>query len=61
MAFRAGRATAMAAEGANMAAIMQAGEWRSMAALRYIDSDQVDYAHVMRRMVEASDEEDVSP
>ena len=58
-AFRAGRATAMAAEGANMTAIMQAGEWRSWAALRYIDADQVDQAHVMRRVVVDSEEEDV--
>ena len=56
-AFRAGRATAMAAEGANMAAILQAGEWRSWSALRYIDPDQVDQAHVMRTLIAASDDE----
>jgi hypothetical protein len=41
-AFRAGRATQMAADGYNLAGIMSAGEWASKAALTYINDDAVD-------------------
>ena len=41
-AFRAGRATAMAAAGEPLAAILQAGEWRSAALLRYISETELD-------------------
>ena len=40
--FRAGRATAMAGAGETLAAILQAGEWRSAALLRYISETELD-------------------
>ena len=45
---RAGHATHMAASGATLAAILEAGEWRSAAFLNYIDSNVADVAKVLR-------------
>ena len=58
-AFRAGHATAMATAGESLAAVMAAGEWRSLAALRYVDPDAVDQSYVLRNTVLASDDEAV--
>ena len=60
-AFRAGHATALAAAGHSLAAVMAAGEWRSMAALRYIDTDAVDQAQLLATTIEAFDDDEVEP
>ena len=55
--FRAGKATAMAAEGRGLGEILTAGEWRSKAFLRYIDEDMVDAAQLLSEAIEQSDGE----
>ena len=40
--FKAGKATDMAQRGESLAAILQAGEWRSSALLRYISESELD-------------------
>ena len=54
-AYRAGKATAMAAAGATVGQILLAGEWRSQAFLRYVDTDAVDAAQVLSATVDNSD------
>ena len=59
---RAGRATAMAARGCTLAAILEAGEWRSTAFLNYVDANVADQAEVLRSTLQGeldgdSDEE----
>ena len=58
MAFRAGRATALAAKGVSLGDILRAGEWRSSAFLRYVDEDVVDAAQMLNRIYEVSDGEE---
>ena len=41
-AFRGGKATSMAAEGDTLAAILECGEWRSTALLKYISETEID-------------------
>lgn len=43
-AFRAGKASAMAAAGQPLPQILRAGEWRSAAVLHYVDHDLLDAA-----------------
>ena len=50
---RAGHATHMAASGATLAAILEAGEWRSAAFLNYIDSNVADSTEVLRQSLQA--------
>ena len=40
--FRAGKATAMAAEGASLGMILAAGEWRSNAFLNYVNEEKAE-------------------
>ena len=54
-AYRAGKATSMAAAGATIGQILLAGEWRSQAFLRYVDTDIVDHAQLLSAVVEGSD------
>ena len=56
-AFRAGKATALAAEGKSLGQILQAGEWRSSAFLSYVDTDVVDQAQLLDQTLALSDEE----
>ena len=56
-AFRAGRATQLAAQGKSLGAILQAGEWRSSAFLSYIDTDAVDSLQLLDQTLALSDEE----
>ena len=57
-AFRAGKATALAAAGKSVGTILQAGEWRSAAFLNYVDTDVVDQAQLLdQAMVQSEDEE----
>ena len=58
-AFRAGHATELATSGAAWAQILAAGEWRSMAALRYIDADAVDSSAATWEAVQNSSDEDL--
>ena len=46
--FRAGKATAMAARGDSLAAILECGEWRSCALLKYISETEVDKQQFLR-------------
>jgi len=57
-AFRAGRATEMAALGFTLPAILEAGEWKSRAVFNYVDIAVADHAEVLRQSIEASDDED---
>ena len=56
-AFRAGRATALAAAGKTVGEILTAGEWKSAAFLNYVDTDVVDQAQLLDKVVEQSDDE----
>ena len=57
-AFRAGKATALAASGKSLGTILQAGEWRSSAFMSYVDTDVVDAAQILDQTLGASDEEE---
>ena len=57
-AFRAGKATALAAAGFSIGDILRAGEWCSRAFLAYIDEDAVDAAQLLQQTLAASDEEE---
>ena len=56
-AFRAGKATALAAAGASIGQILLAGEWKSRAFLRYVDEDSVDASQLLEQTVMVSDGE----
>ena len=60
-AWRAGRATSMAAAGDSLGKILDHGEWRSKAVLAYIDESQVDATRLLMDSLEASDREDDDP
>ena len=57
-AIRAGHATELAANGATLASILEAGEWRSAAFLSYIDANVADCAEVLRTTLQAELDED---
>ena len=59
-AFRAGHAAEIASSGASWADVLAAGEWRSLAALAYVDADAVDAAAAAWESVQnsSSGEED---
>ena len=57
-AFRSGRATTMAANGASLQAILEAGEWKSRAVLNYVASEQVDDIAFLDATYQQSDDED---
>ena len=57
-AFRSGRATTMAANGASLQAILEAGEWKSRAVLNYVASEQVDDIAILDATLQQSDDED---
>ena len=56
--FRAGRATALAASGATWQAVLAAGEWRGLTAVRYLGVDAIDESVFMRSVMEASSEDE---
>ena len=55
-AFRAGRATSLAAAGSPIGVILAAGEWRSSAFLRYCRADEISVPAVLE-VVCAEDED----
>ena len=57
-AFRAGRATALAAQGKSLGTILQAGEWRSSAFMSYVDTDVVDNSQLLQQTLALSDDEE---
>ena len=57
--FRAGHATELATSGAAWSQILAAGEWKSLAALRYIDADAVDSAAATWEALNGSSEEEI--
>ena len=57
-AFRAGKATEMAATGSTLHQILSAGEWRSAAFARYVDEDIADSAQLLRCTIDASSDEE---
>ena len=56
--FRAGRATALASGGATWQAVLAAGEWRGLAAVRYLGVDAIDESVFMKSVLEASSDEE---
>ena len=51
-AFRSGKATQMAADGSTLSSILEYGEWKSAALLRYISETEVDrtrFLHILDR------------
>jgi hypothetical protein len=56
--FRASRATALALQGRPMHQILEAGEWRSAAFLRYVTSDSLDAGAVLSSSVMAETDSD---
>jgi len=59
-AFRAGHASELAASGAGWANVLAAGEWKSLAALSYVDPDEVDAAAAAWEAVAASSDEEAT-
>jgi len=57
-AFRAGKATSMASSGYTLAQILNAGEWRSSAYIKYVDETLADEQEVLRQAVENSSDEE---
>ena len=57
-AFRSGRATEMAAQGYTLGQVLLAGDWQSVAMLRYIKESEADAAECIRQAAENSDEEE---
>ena len=55
--FRSGHATWLALSGAPLTTILEMGEWKTIAALTYIDSNSVDAKTFIKHTVEASDDE----
>ena len=53
--FRAGCATDLAASGSTLASILEAGEWRSSALLKYISETEIDKYQFVRRELEKED------
>ncbi len=51
-AVRAGHATRMAANGATLAAILEAGEWKSAASFNYVDLNVADSAEILRQTIQ---------
>ena len=51
-AVRAGRATAMAAAGSSLGEILCAGEWRSLAYLRYVNEEIADAGQGLRSTIQ---------
>lgn len=47
-AFRAGKATSMIAQGHTLPQVLSAGEWRSLAVLKYVDEDVIENAAFLR-------------
>ena len=56
-AFRAGCATDLAASGSSLPSILEAGEWRSSALLKYISETEIDKFQFVRRELENEDSE----
>ena len=54
-AFRAGKATALAAAGKSIGTILRVGERRSSAFLAYVDEDVVDVVQLLSLAVDNSD------
>ena len=57
-AFRAGHATELVARGASWSQLLEAGEWRGSAALKYVEAGAVDTAAFAARVIDASSDED---
>ena len=55
--FRAGKATALVLSGSTLAAVLEAGEWRSRAFLNYVDANRVDAQLALEMAQAASDAE----
>ena len=56
-AFRAGKATALAASGCTLGEILTAGEWKSAAFLSYIDETTLDSLMYLEKAIVESDDE----
>ena len=57
-AVRAGRATSMAAEGLTLGEILEGGEWRSAAYLKYVNEEVADAGQLLRTVVQKELDED---
>ena len=57
-AFRSGRATEMAAMGYTLGQVLAAGDWHSVAMLKYIRESEADAWECVRQATEQSDEEE---
>ena len=55
--FRAGKATQLAAQGVSLGDIVNAGEWKSNAFLRYVDEDLIGPNGLLDHLAESIDEE----
>ena len=57
--FRAGHATELVRSGASWAKLLEAGEWRGQASLKYVELSAVDAAAFAAHIVDASTDEDL--
>ena len=58
MSERVSRATALAAGGATWQAVLAAGEWRGLTAVRYLGVDAIDESVFMKSVMEASSDDE---
>ena len=56
-AFRAGKATQLAKDGVSLGLILQSGEWRSLAYLRYVDVETVEISRAFNEVYQSDEEE----
>ena len=58
--FRSGHATHMANEGRPLAVILQAGEWKSKAWLRYVDLNILEQNVLLQKSVDSDSEDEIA-
>ena len=56
-AFRAGKASCLAAQGCSIGEILTAGEWKSRAFLAYVDETVIDSAAMLKESMQESEDE----
>ena len=54
--FRAGKATQLASDGHSLGKILQSGEWRSGAFLRYVDTEAVEISKAFKEVYQSDSE-----
>ena len=59
--FRAGKACSLAARGEDIKLILELGEWKSRAVMKYLNAEAVDDMAILNASIDASDDDDEVP